>query len=48
MGATVDGCYDIIIKGGISSDDKLAFPYGKDVVEGAKTNEVTLDYMYNQ
>ena len=37
-----------IIKGGISSDDKLAFPYGKDVVEGAKTNEVTLDYMYNQ
>lgn len=48
VGATVDGGYDIIIKGGISSDDKLAFPYGKDVVEGAKTNEVTLDYMYNQ
>lgn len=48
VGATVDGGYDIIIKGGISSDDKLAFPYGKDTVEGAKTNEVTLDYMYNQ
>lgn len=48
VGATVDGGYDIIIKGGISSDDKLAFPYGKDAVEGAKTNEVTLDYMYNQ
>ena len=48
VGATVDSGYDIIIKGGISSDDKLAFPYGKDVVEGAKTNEVTLDYMYNQ
>lgn len=48
VGATVDSGYDIIIKGGISSDDKLAFPYGKDVAEGAKTNEVTLDYMYNQ
>lgn len=48
VGATVDGGYDIIIKGGISIDDKLAFPYGKDAVEGAKTNEVTLDYMYNQ
>ena len=48
VGATVDSGYDIIIKGGISSDDKLAFPYGKEGVEGAKTNEVTLDYMYNQ
>ena len=48
VGAIVDGGYDIIIKGGISIDDKLAFPYGKDAVEGAKTNEVTLDYMYNQ
>ena len=48
VGATVDGGYDIIIKSGISIDDKLAFPYGKDAVEGAKTNEVTLDYMYNQ
>ena len=27
-------------------DDLLAFPYGKDVKEGAKTKEVTLDEMY--
>ena len=27
-------------------DDLLAFPYGKDVVEGAKTKEVTIDEMY--
>ena len=33
VGAIVDGGYDIIIKGGISIDDKLAFPYGKGAVE---------------
>ena len=35
------------IKGGLSSDDKLAFPYGKDVAEGAKTKESNdLDELY--
>ena len=30
----------------LTEDDKIAFPYGKDVKEGAKTREVTLDQMY--
>ena len=34
------------ITGGLSMDDKITFPYGKDVKEGAKTKEVTLDQMY--
>lgn len=46
VGATVDNGYSIIIKGGITSDDLVAFPYGKEVKEGAKTVEVTLDEMY--
>ena len=45
-GATVDSGYSIIIKGGLSEDDLIAFPYGKDIKEGAKTREVTLDQMY--
>lgn len=35
------------ITGGLSMDDKIAFPYGKDVKEGAKTEEGTLDDLYN-
>ena len=46
VGATVDSGYSVIVKGGLSSDDLIAFPYGKDVKEGAKTQEVTLDQMY--
>ncbi len=46
VGATVDSGYSVIIKGGLSSEDLIAFPYGKDVKEGAKTKEVTLDQMY--
>lgn len=46
VGATVDGGYSVIVKGGLSADDLIAFPYGKDVKEGAKTKEVTLDQMY--
>ena len=45
-GATVDSGYSVIVKGGLSEDDLIAFPYGKDVKEGAKTKEVTLDQMY--
>lgn len=37
--------YQII--GGLSMDDKITFPYGKDVREGAKTEEGTLDDLYN-
>ena len=46
VGATVDSGYSVIVKGGLSEDDLIAFPYGKDVKEGAKTKEVTLDQMY--
>lgn len=35
------------ITGGLSMDDKITFPYGKDVREGAKTEEATLDDLYN-
>lgn len=35
------------ITGGLSMDDKITFPYGKDVREGAKTEEGTLDDLYN-
>lgn len=46
VGATVDSGYDVIVKGGLSADDLIAFPYGKDIKEGARTKEVTLDAMY--
>lgn len=46
VGSTVDNGYSVIVKGGITSDDLIAFPYGKDVKEGAKTKEVSLDDMY--
>ncbi|MFR7394895.1 MAG: ABC transporter permease [Blautia wexlerae] len=32
----------MIVKGGLSEDDLIAFPYGKDVKEGAKTKEALL------
>lgn len=42
---TADG-YAIKIEKGISVEDKIAFPYGKGVKEGAKTKEGTLDEVY--
>ncbi|MDD7218961.1 MAG: hypothetical protein PUI16_03055 [Clostridia bacterium] len=45
-GATVDSGYSILVKSGLDQEDLIAFPYGKDVIEGAKTNEVSLDEMY--
>lgn len=39
--------YSYQITDGLSMDDKIAFPYGKDVKEGAKTEEGTLDDLYN-
>lgn len=46
MGANVDGGYSVLIKEGLSVDDKIAFPYGDDVKDGAKTVETTLEKMY--
>lgn len=42
---TSDG-YAIKIESGITTEDKIAFPYGKGVREGAKTKEGTLDEVY--
>ena len=33
--------------GGLTIDDYVAFPYGRDVVEGAHTQEATTDQLYN-
>ena len=35
------------IRGGLTTDDYLAFPYGRDVVEGARTAEAAADELYN-
>ena len=35
------------IRGGLTIDDYVAFPYGRDVVEGAHTQEATIDQLYN-
>lgn len=46
VGGTVDGGYSVLVKGGLTKEDFLAFPYGKAVKEGAKTKEVSLNEMY--
>ena len=35
------------IRGGLTTDDYLAFPYGRDVMEGARTVEAAADELYN-
>ena len=35
------------IRGGLTVDDFVAFPYGRDVVEGAGTTEATMDQLYS-
>lgn len=34
------------IRGGLSAEDFIAFPYGRDVIEGAPTQEATIDALY--
>lgn len=46
VGGNANGGYSVLVKGGITRDDKIAFPYGKNVQEGAKTKEGTLDELY--
>lgn len=45
-GKTVWGSY-VEIRSGLSADDKIAFPYGKNVKEGAETVEGDLSDLYN-
>lgn len=35
------------IRGGLTTEDYVAFPYGRDVVEGARTVEAAADELYN-
>ena len=44
-GRSLWGSYTLI-KGGLKSDDMLAFPYGKDAKQGAATKESTLEEAY--
>lgn len=36
------------IRGGITPDDRVAFPYGKDVKDGTRTNDATAEDFYNK
>lgn len=46
VGGNVNGGYSVLVKGGLTKDDKIAFPYAKSAQEGVKTREGTLDEMY--
>jgi hypothetical protein len=46
IGESVDYGYSVVIKSGITRDDYIAFPYGKTVVDGAKTQEGTVSDIY--
>lgn len=45
-GRDLYGSYTQIL-GGITAEDYVAFPYGKDVFDGAKTKDATADEFYN-
>lgn len=46
VGGSSDGGYSVLIRSGVSMEDKIAFPYGSAVKEGAKTKEGTLEQLY--
>ena len=46
VGGNVNSGYSVLVTGGITREDKIAFPYGDGVTDGAKTKEVTSDEMY--
>ena len=46
VGGNVNGGYSVLVTGGITRDDKIAFPYGDTAKEGAKTQEVSVDELY--
>ena len=45
-GGNVNGGYSVLVKGGITREDKIACPYGKDIKEGAKTKQGTMEDLY--
>ena len=46
VGGNVNGGYSVLVTGGITRDDRLAFPYGDTVKEGAVTEEVSVSDFY--
>ncbi len=46
-GGTVNSGYSIMVKGGLTMEDWIAFPYGDLAKDGVKTKEGTLDDLYN-
>ena len=44
VGCSMNGYTEIL--SGLTMDDFIAFPYGKDVTDGAKTREATMDELY--
>ena len=44
VGKSSGSSYEVI--SGLKADDWIAFPYGKNAKEGAKTREGTLDELY--
>lgn len=45
-GGNVNGGYSVLVTGGLTREDKIAFPYGDSATEGAKTRESTLEELY--
>ena len=45
-GGNVNGGYSVLITGGLSREDKIAFPYGDTAREGIKTKDSTLEELY--
>lgn len=46
VGGNVNGGYSVLVTGGITREDLIAFPYGDDVKAGTKTKEVSLSEFY--
>ena len=46
VGGNVNGGYSVLVTGGITRDDRIAFPYGDTVKEGAPTQEVSVSDFY--
>lgn len=46
VGKSTGSCYEVL--SGITDEDWIAFPYGKNVAAGAKTREGTMDELYEE
>lgn len=46
VGGNVNGGYSVLVTGGITRDDRIAFPYGDTAKEGAVTEEVSVSDFY--